>query len=65
MSKRLVTMELSVDEDGNIWQDTQTHGNTFAEVYRGTVLLKRELERVIAERRSCPHFPGRARCLGS
>lgn len=57
MSKRLVTMELSVDEGGNIWQDTQTHGNSFAEVYRGTVLLKKELERVIAERRACPHFP--------
>lgn len=57
MAKRLVTMTLSVDEDGNIYDDTQTHGNSFSEVYRGFLLLRDEIDRQIADRRKCPFNP--------
>jgi len=57
MSKRLVTITMSVDEDGNIYDDTQTHGNSFAEVYRGFRCIREELDRQIAGRRQCPFNP--------
>lgn len=54
---RLITMEISIDRDGNVYQDTQTHGNSWADVYRGTWAIKRELDRLVDEQRQCPFHP--------
>lgn len=56
-AKRLLTITLSVDEDGNVYDDTQTHGNTFAEVYKGFTLVREEIQRQIDDRRKCPFNP--------
>lgn len=58
--KTLVTMTLSVEVDGDdlhVHDSTQTHGNSWADVYRGTVMLREELDRQIASRRDCPFNP--------
>ncbi len=57
MSNLIVTFTVSVDEAGNIWNDTQTHGRSFAEVYQAFHAIKREVDRQIAERRNCPYNP--------
>lgn len=54
---RLVTITMSVDADGNIYDDTQTHGNTFAQVYRGFIAIQEEIARQVAERKFCPYNP--------
>lgn len=56
-SERLITMTIAIDRGGNVYQDTQTHGNTWAEVYRGTHGIKSEIHRLIAEQRACPFHP--------
>lgn len=53
----LVTYTISIDRDGNIHNDTQTHGNSFADVYRGFAAIKEEVDRQIVERRNCPFNP--------
>jgi hypothetical protein len=53
----VVTFTISVDADGNVWNDTQTHGHTFAEVYRAFHMIQKEVARQIAERRNCPFNP--------
>lgn len=53
----LVTITISIDRDGSVFDDTQTHGNSFAEVYRGMVAIRAEIDRQIAERRACPFNP--------
>lgn len=57
MSKFLVTWTVSIDRDGNVYDDTQVHGNSFADVYRGFVAIRDEANRQIAERRACPFNP--------
>ena len=57
MTEPLVTFTISISRNGDVTNDTQTHGNTFAEVYRGFQLIKTEVERQIAERRNCPFNP--------
>lgn len=56
-AERLITMTLAIDRHGNVYQDTQTHNNTFAEVYRGTMCIKAELERLVQAQRQCPFHP--------
>lgn len=56
-SNLLITLTISIDRDGNVRHDTQTHGNTFAEAYRGFVGIKGEIDRQINERRNCPYNP--------
>jgi hypothetical protein len=53
----VVTYTISIDRDGNIYNDTQTHGSSFAEVYRAFQAIKTEVDRQIAERRNCPFNP--------
>jgi hypothetical protein len=53
----LLTITISIDRDGNVYDDTQTHGNSFADVYRGFVAVRGEIDRQIAERRKCPFNP--------
>lgn len=56
----LVTVTFMVEQDGDHWQvheDTQTHGNTWAEVYRGMVAIRDEINRQIDEKKNCPYNP--------
>jgi len=53
----VVTFLICVDEEGNIHNDIQTHGNSFAQVYRAFHAIKAEVERQIKERRNCPFNP--------
>jgi hypothetical protein len=53
----VVTYTISIDRDGNVYNDVQTHGSTFADVYRAFHSIKTEVDRQIAERRNCPYNP--------
>lgn len=53
----VVTFNVEVDREGNIANDTQTHGNSFAEVYAAFPLILAEVQRQIDERRNCPFNP--------
>jgi hypothetical protein len=53
----VVTFLICVDKEGNIHNDIQTHGHTFAEVYRAFHAIKAEVDRQINERRNCPFNP--------
>lgn len=57
MSKFVVTYTISIDQEGNVYNDTQTHESSFAEVYRAFQQIKVEVDRQIAERRNCPFNP--------
>jgi hypothetical protein len=54
---RLITITVGIGRNGDIFEDTQTHGNTWSDVYRGMHAVKAEIERLIAERRECPYNP--------
>lgn len=65
--KTLITMTMSVAVDGDdfhVSDSTQTHGNAWADVYRGMVMLREELDRQIESRRLCPFNPKRVRQEG-
>jgi len=65
--KTLITMTLSVAVDGDdyhVSDSTQTHGNTFAEVYRGMTMIRDEVQRQIDDRRMCPFNPANVRLNG-
>ncbi len=53
----LVTITIAIERDGSVHQDTQCHGNRWADVYRGMHGVKAEVERLIADRRECPFNP--------
>lgn len=53
----VLTITFIVGRDGDIFNDTQTHGNTFAQVYRAMHVVKDEIARQIAQRRECPYNP--------
>lgn len=58
--KTLITMTMSVDEDGNsfhIRDSTQTHGNNWNDVLRGMIMLRDELDRQIKSGGKCPFNP--------
>jgi hypothetical protein len=65
--KKLVTITLSVEVDGedfHVHDDTQTHGNAWADVYRGMLILRDELQRQIDERAGCPYHPKNIKANG-
>ena len=43
--------------DGSVVNDNLCHGNSFAEVYAAMRAVRDEVDRQIAERRSCPFNP--------
>ena len=53
----IVTYTISIDKDGNVYNDTQTHGSSFAEVYQAFIAIRAEIDRQISERRKCPFNP--------
>lgn len=53
----LVTVMFSIGRNGDVVNDTQTHDNSFADVYRGLVAVRAEVDRQINERRNCPYNP--------
>jgi hypothetical protein len=57
VSERLITIEIGIGRDGSVFQDTQTHGNDWADVYRGIHAVRDEIDRLIADRRECPFNP--------
>lgn len=57
LSGFLVTLLISVDQKHNVYSDVQTHDNSFAEVAAGFSVIKAEIDRVFAERKSCPYYP--------
>lgn len=57
MSEVLLEVTMRVMRNGDIHEDTATHGNSFSDVYRGFHLIKAEVERQIAARRECPYNP--------
>jgi hypothetical protein len=57
MSEIVVEYTIKVDRDGNITDDTQCFGNSFAEVYRAFHAIKAEVDRQISKRRDCPFNP--------
>jgi hypothetical protein len=54
---RLITITVGIGRNGDIYEDTQTHGNSWADVYRGMHAVKAEIERLIEQRRECPNNP--------
>lgn len=53
----LLTITFAIGRDGSIHNDTQTHGNSFADVYRAFHAVRNEIDRQIVERRVCPFNP--------
>ncbi len=53
----LLTITISIDRNGDVFDDTQTHDNSFADVYRGFIAVRNEINRQISERRVCPFNP--------
>jgi hypothetical protein len=53
----IVTFTISIARNGDVHNDTQTHGSSFGEVYRAFHAIKAEVDRQIAERRNCPFNP--------
>lgn len=65
--KTLVTMTLSVAVDGedfHVSDSTQTHGNSWAEVYKGMTMLRDELQRQIDSAKLCPFNPKNVKVNG-
>lgn len=65
--KKLVTMTItaSVDGDDNHLQDsTETHGNTWPEVYKGMLMIRDEIDRQIKSAKLCPYNPKTLRNQG-
>lgn len=65
--KTLVTMTLSVSVEGDnfyVSDSTQTHGNSWAEVYRGMIMLRDELQRQIDSAKLCPFNPKNVKANG-
>lgn len=56
-SRIVVTFTISIDIDGNIYNDTQPYDSSFAEVYSAFYKIKEEVQRQIDERRACPFNP--------
>jgi hypothetical protein len=56
-SDRLVTITISIAKNGDIHEDTQCHGNSWAEVYRGKCLALDRLKFLVEENKQCPFHP--------
>lgn len=57
--ERLVTITIGIGRNGDIFEDTQCHGNGFADVYRGMVAVQARVNELVEQRRSCPFNPGK------
>lgn len=57
MTQPIITYTIEVDADGNITNDTQCHGSSFAQVYRAFHVIRQEVDRQIVQRRECPFNP--------
>lgn len=57
MTDRLVTITISIGRNGDIHEDTQCHGNSWADVYRGKVAALERMKFLVDERRICPFNP--------
>lgn len=57
MARLIVTFTVSIDQEGNIYNDVQAYDSSFAEVYRAFHTIKKEVDRQIEERRNCPFNP--------
>lgn len=53
----LVEWTITISRNGDVTNDAVTFGNSFADVYKGFVAIRAELDRQIAERRNCPYNP--------
>lgn len=53
----IVTYTITIARNGDITNDTQTHGNSFSEVYKAFIAIQSEVTRQIDERRRCPFNP--------
>lgn len=53
----LVTISISIDRNGDVYEDTQCHDNNWADVYRGKVAALERMKFLVAERRECPFNP--------
>lgn len=65
--KKLVTMTITAAVDGDNFHmidSTETHGNSWADVYRGMIMIKEEVERQIADGKKCPFNPKNVRLNG-
>lgn len=58
-SDRLVTITISIGRNGDVYEDTQCHGNKWADVYRGICLIGARIQEQIDGRRECPFHPGK------
>lgn len=57
--ERLVTITIGIGRNGDIFEDTQCHGNGFADVYRGMTKVRERLDELVLQRRQCPFNPGK------
>lgn len=57
MNDILVEWNVKILRNGDVINDTLTYDNSFADVYRGLVAVKNEIERQIRERGNCPYNP--------
>lgn len=60
-----MTISVAVDgDDFHVSDSTQTHGNSWADVYRGMTMLRDELNRQIGDAKLCPYNPKNVRANG-
>lgn len=57
MADIVVEYTIKIDREGNITNDVQTFGNSFADVYAAFYVIKEEVNRQLAARRECPYNP--------
>lgn len=53
----LMTVTLSVHENGELFSDVQTHDRSFAEVHAAMIVARDELIRIVNEQVKCPFYP--------
>jgi hypothetical protein len=56
-NNRLVTITIGIDRNGDVHEDTQCHGNSWADVYKGIHEVKARINELIDNRRECPFIP--------
>jgi hypothetical protein len=53
----LVTISISIDRDGSVYEDTRCHGNSWADVYRGKTLALKRMQFLVGQNKQCPFHP--------
>jgi hypothetical protein len=56
-SEIILEYTIKIARNGDVTNDTVTHGNSYAVIYRAFHAIKAEVDRQIAERRECPFNP--------